>query len=40
MIENSDIVISYVMNNAGGAAKAVLYARRKKKQIINLANSD
>ena len=37
MIEEADLVIAYVMYSWGGAAKALEYANRKKKQIINLA---
>ena len=37
MIEQSDLVIAYVKHTHGGAYKTLEYARRKKKQIINLA---
>jgi uncharacterized phage-like protein YoqJ len=36
MVENSDIVITYVKNSWGGAAKTLAYAKRKHKQIINI----
>ena len=37
MVEEADLVIAYVMYSWGGAAKTLGYAKRKKKQIINLA---
>ena len=37
MVEESDLVIAYVMYSWGGAAKTLEYAKRKKKTIINLA---
>ena len=37
MVEEADLVITYVMYSWGGAAKTLEYANRKKKQIINLA---
>lgn len=37
IIENSDIVVAYVTHNCGGAAKSLVYAQKKKKQIINIA---
>ena len=37
MVEETDLVIAYVMYSWGGAAKTLEYAKRKKKQIINLA---
>ena len=37
MVEEADLVIAYVMYSWGGAAKTLEYAKRKKKQIINLA---
>ena len=40
MIDNSEIVVAYVMNSAGDAAKSVLYAQRKNKIVINIAGLD
>lgn len=37
MVEQADLVIAYVKYSWGGAAKALEYAKRKKKRIINLA---
>ncbi|MBE6618588.1 MAG: hypothetical protein E7626_02235 [Ruminococcaceae bacterium] len=37
MIDQSDIIIAYVKHKYGGAYRGLEYARRKKKQIINLA---
>ena len=37
MVEGADLVIAYVMYSWGGAAKALEYAKRKKKRIINIA---
>ncbi len=37
IIDQSDTVIAYVQSS-GGAAKTMQYAKRKKKQIINLAD--
>lgn len=37
MVDEADLVIAYVMYSWGGAAKTLEYAKRKKKQIINLA---
>lgn len=39
MTDRSDIVIAYVSHDWGGAAKTLAYAVRRKKQIINLAES-
>ncbi len=36
MINHSDIVITYVNRNFGGAAKYAKYAKIKKKNVINL----
>jgi hypothetical protein len=36
MVDNSDIIIAYVMHNWGGAAKTLEYAKRHKKNIIQL----
>lgn len=35
MIEHSDLVIAYLMRDNGGAYKAVKYARRLGKKVIN-----
>ena len=37
MVDSADLVISYVKYSWGGAAKTLRYAKRKKKQLINLA---
>lgn len=37
MVEQADLVIVYVKYSWGGAAKALEYAKRKKKRIINIA---
>ena len=37
MVDSADLVIAYVKYSWGGAVKTVEYAKRKKKQIINLA---
>ena len=36
MIEKSDIVVSYVIYDWGGAAASLKYAKRKKKRIISV----
>lgn len=40
MVDWSDMIISYVNHNWGGAYKTLEYARQKKKRIINLAEID
>ena len=37
MVDKADLVIAYVMYSWGGAAKALEYAKWKKKRIINIA---
>ena len=37
MVKQADLVIAYVKYSWGGAAKALEYAKRKKKRIINIA---
>ena len=37
MVDSANLVIAYVKYSWGGAAKTLEYAKRKKKQIINLA---
>ena len=37
MVNEAGLVIAYVMYSWGGAAKALEYAKRKKKRIINIA---
>lgn len=37
MVEQADLVIAYVKYSWGGTAKALEYAKRKKKRIINIA---
>ena len=36
IVDNSDVVISYVVRDYGGAATAVKYAKRCNKPVINL----
>ena len=38
MIDNADLIVCYVKHTAGGAYKGLLYAQKKKKHSINLAN--
>lgn len=38
MIDRADIVISYVTHNHGGAYKSLQFARKKKKDIIELCD--
>ena len=40
MVEKSDLIIAYVNLSYGGAYKALAYAKKKKKTIINLADTD
>lgn len=35
MVENSDVVVAYVLHDWGGAATTLRCARKKKKQIIS-----
>ena len=37
MIENSDLILCYVERDCGGAYEAVKYAKKKEKNIINIA---
>ena len=37
MIDHSDLVIVYVERNNGGAYASMSYARRQKKEIVNIA---
>lgn len=39
MVENSDLIIAYVNRSYGGAQQFAALAKRKKRQIINLANA-
>lgn len=39
MIENSDLVIAYVIHGYGGAASSLRYACRKRKDIIRLSDN-
>ena len=39
MVEEADLVIAYVQYSWGGAAKTLEYAKRKKKSIINIAET-
>lgn len=38
MMEQADLIIAFVTHTFGGAHKALLYAKRKKKKIINLSD--
>ena len=38
MVENADIVISYVLRDWGGAAATLKYAKRKKKKIFSFCD--
>ena len=40
MVDEADLVLSYVTYSWGGAAKTLEYARRKKKTFINLAEKN
>ena len=40
MVNEADLVLSYVTYSWGGAAKTLEYARRKKKTFINLAEKN
>lgn len=40
MVQNSQILIAYVQNDWGGAAKTLLYAKKNKKKVINLCELD
>lgn len=40
LIENSDMIVTYVRNPTGGAAKFKELAQKKGKQVINLFNKD
>ncbi len=40
MVDESDLLIAYVMYSWGGAAKTLEHAKRKKKTIINLAEKN
>ena len=37
MVDRADLIIAYVKHTYGGAYKSFLYAKRRKKHIINLA---
>ena len=39
MVDKADLVIAYVKNMYGGAYKSLIHAKRKEKQVINLASS-
>lgn len=38
MIQNSQVVVAYVRYSWGGASKTLMYAQKRKKQIINIGN--
>jgi len=40
MVDSAELVIAYVKYSWGGAAKTLEHARKRKKQINNLAKSN
>lgn len=40
MIDQSDLIIAYVLYTWGGAHSSYMYAKRRAKRIINLAETD
>ena len=38
MIDRAELIVCYVNKNSGGAYRALCYARKQNKQIINLAD--
>lgn len=40
MVDRADLIICYVENNSGGAYKAIQYAEKRGKKIINIAVSE
>ena len=40
MVDEADVVVAYVNNTFGGAAKTLEYAKRRKKSIINYYSED
>ena len=40
MVENADIIISYILHDWGGASKTISYAKQKKKHIIEYPSLD
>ena len=38
MAEQSDLILCYIERESGGAYKAVQYAKKLGKEIVNLAN--
>ena len=38
MVDKSDLVIAFVDHGWGGAAMTYRYAKRRKKQVVNLEN--
>ena len=38
MVEQADLVLCYIERESGGAYKAIQYAKKLDKEIINLAN--
>lgn len=39
MVQESDVVVAYVIHDWGGAVKTLKYAERKTKRIINIAEA-
>lgn len=40
MVDRADLIICYVENKSGGAYKAMRYAEKQGKRIINLADNN
>ena len=38
IVNNADVIISYVSHNWGGAAAATRYAKRRKKRVISISD--
>ena len=39
MVERSDLIVSYIINDYGGAFQTIRYAEKLNKKIINIADS-
>ncbi len=40
MVENAQVIIAYVQHEWGGAAKTLLFAKKKKKRVINIGEEE
>ena len=40
MVEQSDLVVAYVTHSWGGASQTLQHAKRKRKEIVNLSESN